>query len=247
MRHVPIPREPVRADGFLVHRHFLARLDGRGNLLPHRTAHRQLWQGRGCVALVDGVDLQPFCLGDGDGSDHRYRLRAVCLGGVLDLALFVRIPALALVHPELLRYRVFHGAAVLPAQFVIRNPAVLRCRFAVGCEFGLVVDSSAGIIVSYPAAGARCPCSGPGPFSAGVAGPWVQGFDQEVQQFGILVGRCALHGLLHGLLVALGHLRVYQGQAGGVEDGCCYHPDDGAFEPAHGAVLLFVTAWGRVG
>lgn len=47
----------------------------------------------------------------------------------------------------------------------------------------------------------------------------------------------------HGLLVALGHLRMYQGQAQGVEDGCGHYPNHGALEPAHGAALQFVTAW----
>ena len=49
--------------------------------------------------MVDGVDALAFRLRDGNGFDCRHRLRAVCLGGVLDLALFVLVPALALVHP----------------------------------------------------------------------------------------------------------------------------------------------------
>ena len=53
-------------------------------------------------------------------------MRAVLLRGVLDLALFVRVPALALVYPELLGHGVFHGAGVLAAHLVVRNPPVLR-------------------------------------------------------------------------------------------------------------------------
>ena len=53
-------------------------------------------------------------------------MRAVCLGGVLDLAVLVRVSALALVYPELLGHGVFHGAGVLPAHLVVRNPPVLR-------------------------------------------------------------------------------------------------------------------------
>lgn len=84
-----------------------------------------------------------------------------------------------------------------------------------------------------------------GACSAGVAGLGVEGFDQVVQQFGVLVCGRVLLGLLHGLLVALGHLRMYQGQAQGVEDGCGHYPNHGALEPAHGAALQFVTAWLR--
>ncbi|MNV40186.1 hypothetical protein D3C71_1317870 [compost metagenome] len=78
-------------------------------------------------------------------------MRAVCLAGVLDLALFVGAPALALVHPELLWHRVLHGAAVLPPQLVVRNPPVLRCSFAVLGQFGFGVDCRLGIIVLRPA------------------------------------------------------------------------------------------------
>ena len=76
-------------------------------------------------------------LRNGDGFDGRDRLRAVCLGGVLDLAVLVRVAALALVYPELLGHGVFHGAGVLAAHLVVRNPPVLRCRFAVGAQLGL--------------------------------------------------------------------------------------------------------------
>ena len=57
----------MRVDPALMECHFFPRLDGRLNLLPHRTAHRQLGQCRGCVALVDGVDPLAFRLRDGDG------------------------------------------------------------------------------------------------------------------------------------------------------------------------------------
>ena len=77
-------------------------------------------------------------------------MRAVCLGGVLDLAVLVRVSALALVHPELLWHRVLHGAAVLPPQLVVRNPPVLRCSFAVAGQFGFGVDGCAWIIVLDP-------------------------------------------------------------------------------------------------
>ncbi len=78
-------------------------------------------------------------------------MRAVLLRGVLDLALFILVAALALVHPELLGHGVFHGAGVLPAHLVVRNPPVLRCAFAVGCEFRFVVDLCLGVVVFHPA------------------------------------------------------------------------------------------------
>ena len=78
-------------------------------------------------------------------------MRAVLLRGVLDLALFVRVPALALVYPELLGHGVFHGAGVLAAHLVVRNPPVLRCAFAVLGQFGFVVDGGAGVVVFHPA------------------------------------------------------------------------------------------------
>ncbi len=78
-------------------------------------------------------------------------MRAVLLRGVLDLALFVRVPALALVYPELLGHGVFHGAGVLAAHLVVRNPPVLRCAFAVLGQFGFVVDLCLRIVVFHPA------------------------------------------------------------------------------------------------
>ena len=101
--------------------------------------------------MVDGVNALALRLGNGDGFDGRYRLRAVCLGGVLNLAVLVRVAALALVYPELLGHGVFHGAGVLAAHLVVRNPPVLRCCFAVGGQFGFVVDGGAGVVVFHPA------------------------------------------------------------------------------------------------
>ena len=77
-------------------------------------------------------------------------MRAVCQGGVLNLAVLVRVAALALVYPELLGHGVFHGAAVLPPHLVVRNPPVLRCAFAVLGQFGFVVDGGAGVVVFHP-------------------------------------------------------------------------------------------------
>ena len=77
-------------------------------------------------------------------------MRAVCFGGVLNLPLFVRVPALAFVHPELFWHRVLHGAAVLPPQLVVRNPPVLRCSFAVAGQFGFGVDGCLGVVVLHP-------------------------------------------------------------------------------------------------
>ena len=45
----------------------------------------------------------------------------------------------------------FHRAVVLPPQPVVRNPPVLRCCFAVGGQFGFVVDGGAGVVVFHPA------------------------------------------------------------------------------------------------
>ena len=84
-------------------------------------------------------------------------MRAVLLRGVLDLALFVRVPALALVYPELLGHRVLHGAAVLPPQLVVRNPPVLRCSFAVCGEFRFGVDRRLGIVILDPPAVPQVP------------------------------------------------------------------------------------------
>ena len=39
----------------------------------------------------------------------------------------------------------------LPAHLVVRNPPVLRYRFAVGGQFGFVVDGGAGVVVFHPA------------------------------------------------------------------------------------------------
>ena len=127
------------------------------NFLPHRTAHGQLWQGRGGIALVDGVDLLPFCLRNRNGFDCRYRLGAVGLGRVLDLALFILVPALALVHPELFRHCVFHGAVVLPPHLVVRDPPVLRCTSAVAGQFGFGVDRALRAVVFYPTDAAQVP------------------------------------------------------------------------------------------
>ena len=68
----------------------------------------------------------------------------------MNLAVLVRVAALALVYPELLGHGVFHGAGVLAAHLVVRNPPVLRCRFAVGGQFGFVVDGGAGVVVFHP-------------------------------------------------------------------------------------------------
>ena len=77
-------------------------------------------------------------------------MRTVGLGGVLDLTLVVGVAALGFVYPELLWHGVFHGAGVLAAQFVVCNPPVLRCAFAVGRELGFVVDGGAGVVVFHP-------------------------------------------------------------------------------------------------
>ena len=91
------------------------------------------------------------------GFDGRYALRAVGLARVLDLALFVFIPALAFVHPELFWHRVFHRAVVLPPQLVVRNPPVLRCAFAIGGQFRFGVDRTLRVVVFHPADAAQVP------------------------------------------------------------------------------------------
>ena len=75
----------------------------------------------------------------------------------MDLALFVLVPALALVHPELFRHCVFHRAVVLPPQLVVRNPPVLRCAFAVMGQFGFGVDRALWVVVFHPADAAQVP------------------------------------------------------------------------------------------
>ena len=75
---------------------------------------------------------------------------AVCLAGVLDLALFVRVPALALVHPELFGHRMLHGTAVLAPHLVVCNPPVLRGGSAVLGQLRFVVNRGTGVIVFHP-------------------------------------------------------------------------------------------------
>ena len=98
-----------------------------------------------------------FRLGYGDGFDCRYALRAVGHRGVLDLTLFVRVPALALVHPELFWHSVFHRAVVLASQFVVRNPPVLCGAFAVGGQFRFGVDRALRVVVFHPTDAAQVP------------------------------------------------------------------------------------------
>ena len=84
-------------------------------------------------------------------------MRAVCHRGVFDGSGFVGIAALALVHPELFRHRVFHRAVVLASQFVVRDPPVLRCAFAVMGQFGFGVDRALRVVVFHPADAAQVP------------------------------------------------------------------------------------------
>ena len=43
-----------------------------------------------------------------------------------------------------------HCTGTLPPHLVVRNPPVLRCAFAVGGQFGFVVDGGAGVVVFHP-------------------------------------------------------------------------------------------------
>lgn len=91
------------------------------------------------VASIDGADSLRFRVSEGNHFDCGDSLSAVPLCRVLHLPLLIVVPALRLVHPELLRHRVLHGNAVLSPHLVIRNPAVFRCNFSVACPLGLVL------------------------------------------------------------------------------------------------------------
>lgn len=80
------------------------------------------------------------------------------------------MPALALVHPELLWHGVLHGAAVLPPHLVVRNPAVLRCRFAVCGEFGFDVDRRLWVVVFHPSGVPQVPDVHVQPFEGNARG-----------------------------------------------------------------------------
>ena len=69
----------------------------------------------------------------------------------MDLAVFVGVAALAFIHPELLRYSMFHGTGVLAPHSVVGDPTILGSAFAVFSKFGVVVDSTLRIIVLDPA------------------------------------------------------------------------------------------------
>ena len=49
----------------------------------------------------------------------------------------------------------FHGAGVLAPQFVVRDPPVLRCAFAVLGQFGFGVDRALRVVVFHPADAAQ--------------------------------------------------------------------------------------------
>lgn len=108
-------------------------------------------QGSGAVVLVDSVDLLSFGLGDSKRFDGTNGLLTSGESGVLDLAVFIGVAALAFINPELLRYGVLHGAGISAPHFVVGDPAVLGSAFAVFGEFGGGVDSTLRVVVFDPA------------------------------------------------------------------------------------------------
>ena len=136
---------------FLVEADFFARFNGVSDFLAYASTQRKFWESRGYIIFIDGVNLLPLALVDGDGLHCADGFLTRLQTWVFQLPLVIQIAALVPVHPELLRNGMFHGAAILPAHFVVGNPSVMCSGSAVCGEFGLVVDGALRVVVLRPA------------------------------------------------------------------------------------------------
>ena len=136
---------------FLVEADFFARFNGVSDFLAYASTQRKFWESRGYIIFIDGVNLLPLVLGNGDGLHCADGFGARLQAGIFDVSFVVKVAALVPVHPEQLRNGMFHGAAILPTHFVVGNPSVMCSGSAVLCQFRFIVDFTLWIIVYCPA------------------------------------------------------------------------------------------------
>ncbi|WP_353362192.1 hypothetical protein [Acidovorax sp. FG27] len=139
--------------------HLFACLDGASDLFPGSSAYGELGESRVPVVFVDGVDLRPLALCDGNGLQCADALLAILFGRVLCLAVLILVPALGFVHPVLLWHGVFHGAGVLLPHLVVGNPASCAAGLPLLVSSALVLMGKLGLSSFTKRMCRRCPMS----------------------------------------------------------------------------------------